>query len=86
MTIQAAIRQAIQDCAWHVTPTGSVNATLRYVGRDGKPEIREVLLTGPDKDAELTSYWLEHHDDDGAAIDSLLFVSTPSPFTFHPAE
>lgn len=80
MTIEQAIKQARNDLAWHVTAGGTVQATIRFEKYDKTRGIARAALGKPDKEQELIDYWRERHDGLGAAIDSVLFVSTPRPF------
>lgn len=80
MTIQQAIRQARQDLSWHVTPNGTVQVTIRFADYAGKKTTVTRTLNSTDKERELVELWRESHDGLDAAIDSVLFVSTPRPF------
>jgi len=79
MTIQKAIKQAQQDLTWHVTPNADVLATIRYVCVDGTRRQTDVLLRMADKAGELARFWLDSHESLDAALDSVLFVTTPKP-------
>lgn len=82
-TIQAAIARAKRDLTWHVTPNADVTATVRYLDTAGQRKQADIALTSKDKAAELTLEWLDRHEDLDAAIDSVLYVSTPAPITTH---
>lgn len=82
-TIQAAIARAKRDLTWHVTPNAGTVATVRYLDAAGRRKQVEIGLASADKAAELTREWLDGHESLDAAIDSVLYVSTPAPIKTH---